>query len=65
MSRRDEVKDDSPEVVEARMLDAMKRALSTPPKPQKVKAELKAGKTRRAVVAKATVKKPRKANPGK
>ena len=47
------------------MLDAMKRALSTPPKPQKVKAELKAGKTRRAVVAKATVKKPRKANPGK
>jgi hypothetical protein len=47
--------EDSPEVVEARMTAALKRALATPPKPHNVKTELKEGKTRRAVVAKATV----------
>jgi hypothetical protein len=56
---------------EAKLENLAKRLLSMPPKrrdetkaPHKPQAELKAGKTRRAVVAKGIVKKP-KAKPAK
>jgi hypothetical protein len=43
---------------------AVREFANTPPAPHKPEAELKTGKTRRAIVAAATVKpKPKKANP--